>query len=146
MKTLLLKRIAQTEDGTFGVLLMESGIPWMLTCERPWRENASNVSCIPAGIYECKLVDSPTHGTVFEITGVPGRTNVLIHPGNTEIDTKGCPLLGRRFGVTQAVDPDTQHTEMQPAVLESKDAFSEFMRVMDCLKFTLKIVEALGKP
>lgn len=141
MKTLLIKRISDTEDGTFGVLLMENGFPWMLTCERPWKNNANSVSSIPVGTYICEIVNSPTHGKVYEVKNIPGRTSVLIHSGNTEIDTKGCILLGRTFGVMEATDPDTQHSEMQPAVLSSKDAVAEFMKIMNEEKFTLRIVE-----
>lgn len=139
MRTLTMFRIPSTEDGTPGILCFENGVPWMLTWERPWKDNKNDVSCIPIGTYECKKIKSPTHGLVFEITGVKDRTHVLVHPGNTEIDSKGCILLGRKFGVIRAEDPDTGTIEMQPGVLESKDAFVEFMRVMDCESFTLNI-------
>ena len=51
MKTLTIKRIAEIEDGTFGVIL-DGDTPFAVTLERNWLDNQANVSCIPAGIQE----------------------------------------------------------------------------------------------
>ena len=58
----------------------------------------SDVSCIPEGTYSCKRVNSPRYGNTFEITNVPGRSHILLHPGNVEEDTHGCVILGKHFG------------------------------------------------
>ena len=55
----------------------------------------------------------------FEITGVPGHTGLLFHPGNTEMDSSGCVLLGMAFGELTGV----------PAVLNSKIACDQFMNL-----------------
>lgn len=69
-----------------------------LTLELPWRDNAEDVSCIPAGTYKVKV----TYSNKFkrdlpELLGVPGRSKVRIHPGNTTRDTQGCILVGGRL-------------------------------------------------
>jgi hypothetical protein len=62
-------------------------------------------------------VDSPTFGPTFEVADVPGRTAILFHRGNVVRDTRGCILLGRRFGRLGA----------ERAVLDSRAAFDEFL-------------------
>lgn len=116
-KTLILKRIAYTADGTFGVLL-DGPVPFAVTCEREWLDNQPDVSCIPEGTYACKRVESPKFGGTFEVTGVPGRSSILLHSGNTEDDSHGCILVGEQFG---AVNGKT-------AVLSSKVGFAEFLQ------------------
>lgn len=128
MRTLILKRISYIKDGTFGVLVSDE--PFALTCEREWLDNKPEVSCIPTGEYICKRVNSPRFGNTFEVTGVAGRTNILLHSGNTEDDSKGCILVGEEFG---AVNGKT-------AVLSSKRGFAEFLeRVRDVEEFKLII-------
>lgn len=96
MKTLTLRRISTGNFGTFGALL-DGDSQLCVTCEEPWKENAQNVSCIPAGRYKCIPHDSEKFPNVWEVTGVPGRTGILIHCGNTIKDTHGCILVGQRF-------------------------------------------------
>lgn len=118
----MLKRISYNDTETAGALVMD-GFPIALTLERPWKENESDISCIPTGNYTCQRVISPKFGETFEITGVPGRSNILFHSGNTDLDTHGCVLLGSSFGQLNGFN----------AVLSSKPAFAEFMRRMDGL-------------
>ena len=128
MKTLFLKRIAFTSDGTFGVLI--AGAPFALTCEREWLDNKPDVSCIPSGTYICKRVNSPRFGNTFEVMFVKGRTNILFHSGNTEDDSKGCILVGEEFGDVNG----------KAAVLSSKKGFAEFLeRLKDVDEFILII-------
>ena len=60
------------------------------TLELPWRDNQRRVSCIPPGVYQCRWRD----GLTVEIADVPGRSGILIHPGNRLDETKGCILPG----------------------------------------------------
>lgn len=116
MKTLTLKRISLTPIATFGVLL-EVTIPFTLTLERPWLNNKKGESCIPAGEYMCKRVNSPKFGNTFEVTAVPGRSHILFHKGNLADDSHGCILVGERFGMVGNA----------PGVLESQSGYSEFL-------------------
>ncbi len=126
-----LKRISGTGDGTFGVL-MEGEVPFALTVERPWLQNRRNVSCIPPGRYVCRRTLSPRFGETFEVTGVPGRSHILFHKGNTAADSSGCIVVGERFGELGGT----------PAVLSSARAFGAFMgRLGGRDEFTLLIEE-----
>jgi len=65
---------------------------WTIEC--PWRENQIFVSCVPDGSYPLVAFDSVDHPDSWVLTPVPGRTGILIHPGNTVADTQGCILPG----------------------------------------------------
>ena len=52
----------------------------------PWKNNESNISCIPQGLYNVTRHNSADHPNTFEILYVPNRTNILIHPGNYACD------------------------------------------------------------
>jgi hypothetical protein len=83
--------------GTFGVLKIAKSV-FCTTLEPFDRLNAPDISCIPAGQYFCRRVDSPKFGHTFEITGVTNRDHVLFHPGNRVEDTRGCVVMGQYFG------------------------------------------------
>ena len=52
-------------------------------------------TAIPAGRYRIDWALSPHFGRMLpHLSGIPGYTGVLIHPGNTEADTEGCILPG----------------------------------------------------
>lgn len=91
-----LKRISAIHDCTFGVMIHDD-IPICVTIERPWIFNKKDISCIPTGTYKCIPHTGEKFKDVWEITNVPGRTNILFHAGNTVDDTHGCILVGRQF-------------------------------------------------
>ena len=125
-----LRRIAMTDEVSMGVLIGEAGLPLALTLERPWRNNAPEVSCIPPGNYTARRVQSPKFGETFEVTGVPGRSHILLHKGNTPADTEGCILVGAAWGSIAG----------SPAVLMSSQGYGAFMSVMkDKQEFQLLI-------
>lgn len=52
-------------------------------------------TAIPAGRYRIILENSPNFGpSTMTVTDVPGYKYIRIHPGNTELDTEGCILVG----------------------------------------------------
>lgn len=134
MLTYLLKRIALTDHGSFGVLIDENNIPFVLTLERPWLNNAKKISCIPAGIYKCVRVNTPLHGNCFEITQVQNRDSILFHKGNIEEDSEGCILIGENFAY------NIKHGK--PGVASSGAGYDEFMQKLSGInEFWLRIVE-----
>ncbi len=129
---MILKRIASTPRGTFGVLIIAT-YPFAVTLENPWLDNEVMVSCIPLGKYICRRIDSPKFGNTFEVTDVEGRTHILFHKGNTEEDTSGCILVGEEYGFLGG----------ERAVLASSRGYNEFMNMhKGSQSFELSIVDA----
>lgn len=65
--------------------------------ELPWKDNQRRVSCIPSGKYKAIKHISPSFGRSFWIKDVPGRSEILIHAGNYNYNTLGCPLVGKKL-------------------------------------------------
>ena len=98
MKTVYLKRCCHGELQTLGHLIdAESGEEIAVTLELPDRENYSNISRIPAGIYIVLPRLSQKYKRHFIIKNVPGRSYILFHSGNYNTDTRGCVLVGESF-------------------------------------------------
>jgi hypothetical protein len=137
VRTLRLKRAPSAPYGTVGALLREDGsrVAWAL--ELPWRDNVRGESCIPAGRYLCVDRLSPKFGRAYEVVGVPGRSNILVHAGNhagrpsppLESDVLGCVLLGTYLGTLRG----------QLAVLVSRPAVAAFRREMAGQPFWLEV-------
>lgn len=124
MMNLILQRLNQSPIiPTFGVLIAESGIPFALTLERPWLNNARGVSCIPLGSYTCRRVMSPKFGSTFEVINVQGRQEILLHKGNIEEDSHGCILIGEQF----------EPLNGEPAILASAKGFQEFLDLTELM-------------
>ena len=133
MADLLLKRVALTLDATYGVLIGAGNVPFAVTVERPWLDNAPRESCIPMGVYACKRVQSPKFGNTFEVANVPGRSHILFHGGNTAADSLGCILVGHGFDPVGGVD----------GIVQSKKEFAEFLAMQQGVDaFTLYIINA----
>lgn len=65
--------------------------------ERGWRNNESNVSCVPEGTYELKLEHSPRfRKNLWELYGVPGRAECKFHAANYWRQLNGCISLGNK--------------------------------------------------
>lgn len=120
---MVLKRWAATPDGTLGKMGK------FYTLEEEDLENRRNVSRIPAGTYKCVRTWYNKGGyATFEITNVPNRTRILFHRGNTEEDIEGCVALGTTIGVLKVKDEDSDEWKHKLAVLNSRNAHSDFMR------------------
>ena len=100
MSSLILTR-QYTPWGVVGHLTLPTG--WSChTLERPWLHNRRNESCIPEGVYQLRMRVSPvvqriTRGRYqegWEITDVPERTHIMVHPGNWVRNSDGCLLVG----------------------------------------------------
>lgn len=120
MIEVLLERFAYSPFGVFGRLMLPEFECY--TVERPWMDNKVRLSCIPEGNYTLKLGAYNRGGyPAYEVTGVPGRSLIKIHIGNTIDDVVGCIAPGKSLG----------YMEKKWAVGSSKKAFREFMEAMD---------------
>lgn len=116
MREIYLKRVGYTDKATFGVLT-ENGVPFVVTLEDAWYDNQPFISCIPTGRYLCRRVLSPKFGNTFTVEGIPDRSLIRFHWGQTEDDTEGCILLAEKF------DP----VKGKPGIAESKIGFKQFL-------------------
>jgi hypothetical protein len=141
---LILRRIAETHESTFGVLLWKY-VPFAVTVENVWLDNKPRLSCIPSGDYRvirCRkspdynFDDSPSYGDTFQVFDVPGRSHILFHWGNTHKNTEGCVIVANSYGQLHG----------HPAVMGSKNisgagfnAFKNLTRGLD--EFSLRIID-----
>lgn len=76
--------------GTNGALCL-GGIRQCFTIELPWLGNTPRRSCIPEGRYRLQKRYSPRYHNHLLLTGVPGRSLILIHPANNALkELAGC--------------------------------------------------------
>ena len=128
-RKMTLMRVTEIVAGTFGVLL-DGEVPYAVTLERRWLQNRTDLSCIPAGEYLCRRVDSPRFGDTFEVMKVSARTDILFHKGNQAEDTHGCILVAAEFG----------ELNDRAAVLDSRKGFGNFLaRLAGVNEFWLEI-------
>lgn len=112
--TWVLERFAYLPNGTLGELFIP-GHNKIFTIERPWQDNAKRESCIPEGTYSLKPHSGRIQPAIW-IDGVPDRTAILFHAGNTYTDLLGCIAPGLWW-----------RTGEPPAVLNSRAAMTQLM-------------------
>lgn len=104
------------------------------TLECPWDDNKTRKSCIPEGTYKVKYHNSPSFKRVCPwLQGTEPRTWILIHPGNTVYDIRGCILVGTGYG-------DINNDGLTD-VISSKVAFNNLMKVLDGKPFEIELLE-----
>lgn len=136
MERVTLTRMESGDQGTFGRLVARGQA--FFTGELPWRDNAPNVSCIPAGLYECRWTMSARFKRqMYLIHPVTGRSGIRKHSANLMGDAalgyraqvNGCIALGERLG----------WIDRQKAVLLSVPAVRRFESLMGGESFDLEV-------
>lgn len=76
--------------------------------ERGWRNNQNNISCVPEGTYTLKLEYSPKFKKdLWELYGVPNRSEIKFHAANYWKQLDGCIALGNKhLDIDGDGDPD----------------------------------------
>lgn len=132
---LLLQRNPEKDKTTIGRLWHDDKLI-CFTCENGHNEpKIPKETRIPAGRYEIKLRKEggfhqryskwSWHEGMLELQEVPGFKYILIHIGNTNKDTDGCILVGRKEGVIWG----------KPAVLDSINAYKDvYLYILGFLK------------
>lgn len=93
------------------------------TLELPDKENASQLSCIPKGVYFCEKV-GPSHIPYdhISIKNVPKRSWICIHSANYYSQLLGCIATGNGYA---DINKDGEKD-----VLESKKTFEKLMEIL----------------
>lgn len=140
----LVKRLFTRGAAQFGVLAFAGEEPTCFTLEDLPRDvKVAGETCIPAGRYELKL---RTFGRLYEsyrqrftwnepgmlwLQAVPQFTDVLIHCGATDKDTRGCLLPGysidvHRPSIVRSTDAYQQvYSRIAPAILTGERVWLE---------------------
>ena len=129
-KTLILTR--NQDDGVqcLGTLTVDNK-KWN-TLERPDKNNAPNISCIPKGTYDVKWTFSPKFlKYTYEILNVPSRSGIRIHSANFFSDLFGCVALGNGY---KDINGDGRLD-----IINSKLAINEFESYLNKQDFRLII-------
>ncbi len=130
MKIVTITRSIDTGKQTQGRL--STSLFSCVTLERPWKQNAPNISCIPLGLYFCKWTFSwRLLKYTYEVQNVKNRSGIRIHPGNYFFDIEGCILLGSHF---QDINKDKELD-----VLNSTITLKSFENIMNRESFDLII-------
>tara|TARA_B110000977_G_scaffold65128_1_gene88754 strand:+ start:15911 stop:16312 length:402 start_codon:yes stop_codon:yes gene_type:complete len=96
----VLNRLVDTGKETLGVLTIHDEIKECFSCktlELSWKDNKTNVSCIPRGEYLVIVRFSEKHGEHFIIKDVEDRDYILIHAANYHSQLRGCIAVGKSY-------------------------------------------------
>jgi hypothetical protein len=134
----ILERFESTDQGTFGRITF--GEVQYYSGELPWRDNETDISCIPVGIYNCKWTYSNRFKRFMYLIRDDKRTGLRFHSANLMGDKQkgfmsqlnGCIALGEKLGTI----------DKQKAILISQPAIRKFETLMNKLPFELEIKNA----
>jgi hypothetical protein len=136
MDTVTIYRIERGDQGVFGRLFYKQFK--CFTGELPDRDNQSNISCIPDGLFKV-VWDYSVHlkKYTYHVIGIPKREGVRIHSANLMGDTTkgwkaqllGCIALGEKIG----------YINKQRAILVSQPAVRIFNEMLAKQTFMLEI-------
>jgi hypothetical protein len=122
-----------TPHATWGDLYLPDGFACK-TLELPWLQNQVRISCIPEGEYTLRkrrsgVVERSSGGEFldgWEVTGVDGRTWIMIHPGNWTTDILGCIAVGESHAILR----NAKTSAHQMAVNKSRATFRVLMAAL----------------
>jgi len=131
MPTVILKRAYSNGKQQLGDLITDS-----FTCktlELAWKNNATNISCIPVGEYLCEWTFSPKFMRyTYEVKNVPKRSGIRFHTANFFFSLNGCIALGTHYGDLNKDD--------SADLINSSITMDKFNKLMNKKTFKLKII------
>lgn len=120
---LLIVRETYTDESVIGKLYL-NGEFISYTLELAWKNNQKSISCVPRGVYDCKIrlaKDSASRNYDHLILeDVPNRSYILFHRGNSAKDSKGCVLTGMMRGDNVIYQSKTAHTLLMDKIFKEK--------------------------
>lgn len=119
---LRLKRFYSNAARTLGLLFADDELLAFVLEDAKHDVKIPTKTRIPAGSYPVTLAHSPKFSPKYghdmiSIEGVPFFSSILIHPGNTELDTAGCLLVG----ASMIIDPKEKNRQW---IADSKVIYS----------------------
>lgn len=126
---ILILRTTNQSKQTLGRLLYKNFS--CFTLELPWKDNKTEISCIPAGKYKVSRRYSSKYGDHLQVLDVKDRTYILIHSGNYYSDILGCILVG-----SSLVD---LNKDGYKDVTESKNTLKKLLSILPKTNITLEI-------
>lgn len=135
MKDFSVTRVINNVSGTFSVFAYGDEILGNIL---------EPVFPIPARDYVACFYNHQKHGYCYELQMVPGHTGILIHVGNTKMDTEGCLLPGKR--IDKIWGGLGKPFSWLWGVAESRKALAEFMAIAGRDDISISIKESFYKP
>ncbi len=104
------------------------------TLELGWKNNEANVSCVPAGFYNIVFEWSPRFKEkLWELKGVPGRSEAKIHVSNYYTEIQGCIAVGDMH--------INLNSDSYPDVRNSRNTLNRLHNILsDQTKSTIRII------
>lgn len=138
----IIQRFKEDENQTTGVMTVVDSNGWpVFVCpciERGDRQNQKNVSNVPPGLYQLVLEWSPRFKTnLFELKGVPNRSECKIHASNFWNQLNGCIAPGAYL--------KDLNGDKYMDVAASQRTLNDFHRVMEGVTNTsIKIIDPIN--
>jgi len=100
MKTIIINRDLLEDKQTLGVCYIKNEKHEIIfkseSIERGWKDNQNMISCVPDGTYDVVLeYSSRFKKKLYELKGVPGRSECKFHAANYARQLNGCIALGK---------------------------------------------------
>lgn len=92
------------------------------TLELEWKNNMNNISCVPSGFYNLKFEHSNKFNRkLWELKGVPNRSEAKIHVANYYTQIEGCIAVGdMHININSDGHPDVRNSRNTLARLHEK--------------------------
>jgi hypothetical protein len=120
---LLIVRETYTDESVIGKLYL-NGEFVSYTLELSWRNNEKSISCVPRGVYDCKIRLAKNSASRnydhLILEDVPNRSYILFHRGNSAKDSKGCILTGMMRGDNIIYQSTTAHALLMDKIIKGK--------------------------
>ena len=137
---LVLRRIARRPTYTIGNLYIDGeflcntledtdrGLHQDMPLSEIKRIKVANETAIPTGTYKVIVNQSPKFGRLLpRLLDVPGFDGILIHRGNTDKDTSGCPLVGENKVVGKVINSTLYELKLVEMLKNEKDVTIEIV-------------------
>lgn len=111
---LQLHRTHEYADSIIGTLSV-NGELLCDSLELPWKDNQSQISCIPIDHYGARLRSDHPDQWRIELDNVPGRTHIQLHIGNFPANTQGCILVGLGYAANLVTQSTAAYDKLRAA-------------------------------